>query len=96
MIGLVVARHARAGFDVRAEGLKGGPLLRVYCSTETHSWLKKSMELMGMGRTTLHAVGVDAGYRMKMDELEAAIAADRAAGAARGCTVPDCRGGCPS
>ena len=51
--------------------MRGGHGLRVYCSTETHSWLKKSMELMGMGRASLHAVGVDAGYRMKMDELKA-------------------------
>ncbi|MBS1820658.1 MAG: aminotransferase class V-fold PLP-dependent enzyme [Acidobacteria bacterium] len=87
LVGLNVGRFARSGFDVRGEGMRGGPELRVYCSTETHSWLKKSMELMGMGRSSLHAVGVDAIHRMKIDELKAAIAADRAAGLKPLCAV---------
>jgi glutamate/tyrosine decarboxylase-like PLP-dependent enzyme len=87
LIGLAVGRHARAGFDLRAEGLQAGPLLRVYCSTETHSWLKKAMELMGMGRAGLCAIGVDSGYRMKVEELRQAIATDRAAGARPVCVV---------
>jgi glutamate/tyrosine decarboxylase-like PLP-dependent enzyme len=87
LIGLAVGRHARAGFDLRAEGLRDGPLLRVYCSTETHSWLKKAMELMGMGRAGLCAIGVDSGYRMRVDELKQAIAADRAAGSRPVCVV---------
>jgi glutamate/tyrosine decarboxylase-like PLP-dependent enzyme len=87
LIGLNVGRFAKAGFDVRGEGMREGAELRVYCSTETHSWLKKSMELMGMGRACLHAVGVDAGYRIKMDELKAAIEADRAAGLKPLCVV---------
>ncbi|MBS1800707.1 MAG: aminotransferase class V-fold PLP-dependent enzyme [Acidobacteria bacterium] len=87
LIGLNVGRFARAGFDVRGEGMRGGAELRVYCSTETHSWLKKSMELMGMGRASLCAVGVDAGFRMKVDELKVAIAADRAAGRKPLCIV---------
>jgi glutamate/tyrosine decarboxylase-like PLP-dependent enzyme len=87
LIGLNVGRFAKAGFDVRGEGMRGGPELRVYCSTETHSWLKKSMELMGMGRASLHTVGVDASYRLKVDELKAAIAADRALGLKPLCVV---------
>ncbi|WP_263368390.1 pyridoxal phosphate-dependent decarboxylase family protein [Edaphobacter bradus] len=87
LVGLAVGRHARAGFDVRAEGMQGGPELRVYCSTETHSWLKKSMELMGMGRASLRSVGVDGSYRMKIAELREAIAADRAAGHRPVCVV---------
>ncbi len=67
--------------------MKDGPVLRVYCSTETHSWLKKAMELMGMGRASLRSVGVDGGYRMKVDELKEAIAADRAAGVVPLCVV---------
>lgn len=87
LIGLAVGRHAKAGFDVRAEGVRGGPGLRVYCSSEAHSWLKKAMELMGMGRVALHTVGVDAGYRMRVDELREAIASDRAAGLRPVCIV---------
>lgn len=87
LIGLAVGRYVKAGFDVRAEGVRGGPGLRVYCSSEAHSWLKKAMELMGMGRVALHAVGVDAGYSMKVDELREAIASDRAAGLRPVCVV---------
>lgn len=87
LVGLAVGRHAKAGFDLRAEGLQAGPLLRVYCSTETHSWLKKAMELMGMGRAGLCAIEVDSGYRMRVDELKQAIAADRAAGSRPVCVV---------
>ena len=37
--GLVVARHSKAGFDIRAEGLQSGvhPKLMLYGSTETHA-----------------------------------------------------------
>jgi glutamate/tyrosine decarboxylase-like PLP-dependent enzyme len=87
LIGLNIGRFARAGFDVRGEGMRGGAELRVYCSTEAHSWLKKSMEMMGMGRASLHVVGVDASYRMKVEELKAAVAADRAAGLRPLCVV---------
>jgi aromatic-L-amino-acid/L-tryptophan decarboxylase len=87
LLGLAVGRHAKAGFDVREEGMQSGPLLRVYCSTETHSWLKKAMELMGMGRTSLCSVGVDAGCRMKIAELKEAVAADRRAGLRPVCVV---------
>ncbi len=87
LLGLAVGRHARAGFDVRGEGMKDGPVLRVYCSTETHSWLKKAIELMGMGRSSLRSVGVDGGYRMRVDELKEAIAADRASGVVPLCVV---------
>jgi len=87
LLGLAVGRHAKAGFDVREQGMHGGPLLRVYCSTETHSWLKKAVELMGMGRASLCTVGVDAGYKMKVDELADATAADRSRGYRPLCVV---------
>jgi glutamate/tyrosine decarboxylase-like PLP-dependent enzyme len=82
-----VGRHAKAGFDVRADGLAGGPQLRVYCSKETHSWLPKAMEVMGEGRAGMRVVGVDSGYRMKVDELREAVRADRAAGMRPVCVV---------
>jgi glutamate/tyrosine decarboxylase-like PLP-dependent enzyme len=87
LLGLAVGRHACAGFDVREHGMQGGPLLRVYCSTETHSWLKKAIGLLGMGQVSLCATGVDASYRMRMDELKQAVVADRAAGHRPMCVV---------
>ena len=40
--GLLAARAAKAGWDIRAEGLHAGPPLTVYGSRETHSWAAKA------------------------------------------------------
>jgi glutamate/tyrosine decarboxylase-like PLP-dependent enzyme len=82
LLGLAVARNARAGFDLRAEGLQrpNTPRLLVYGSSETHSWSKKACELLGLGDSALRRVRVDGEYRADVAALRAAIAEDRAAG----------------
>jgi glutamate/tyrosine decarboxylase-like PLP-dependent enzyme len=81
VLGLAVARNARAGFDLRAEGLQGGrPRMLVYGGTETHGWAKKATELLGLGHTALRLVPVDGDYRVDVDAMRRAIEADRAAG----------------
>ncbi len=88
LVALAVARQARAGFDVREEGVgNGAPPLVVYASTEVHSSVKKAVELMGLGHRNLHLVPVDADYRIDVTALEAAIAADRAQGRRPICVV---------
>ena len=87
LLGLVVARHAKAGFDVRAGGLTAGPELRVYCSSETHSWVKKATEVMGLGRASLRAIRVGDDYRLDVGELRRSIVEDRAAGLQPICVV---------
>ena len=79
LLGLAVARHAKAGFDVREEGLQGNhPRLLVYCSTEAHMWARKSMEFLGLGHQSLRQIAVDEEYRISIPALAAQIAADRA------------------
>lgn len=78
--GLMAARVAKCGYDVRELGVMGGPPLRVYGSTETHSWIYKACESMGMGRRAFHAIPVDADYRIDLTACRAAIEADKAAG----------------
>jgi glutamate/tyrosine decarboxylase-like PLP-dependent enzyme len=82
LVGLAVARNARAGFDVRAEGLQrpGTPTLLVYGSSETHSWSKKACELLGLGDAAFRRIPVDDEFRVNVAALRAAIAEDRAAG----------------
>ena len=82
LLGLAVARNARAGFDLRAEGLQrpNTPRLLVYGSSETHSWSKKACELLGLGDSALRRIPVDDEYRVDVAALRAAIAKDRAAG----------------
>jgi aromatic-L-amino-acid decarboxylase len=82
LIGLAGARQA-AGLDVAAEGLTGRPDLpglRVYASGEAHSSIEKACMTLGLGRAALVRVPVDERFQLRVDALEAAIAADRAAG----------------
>lgn len=80
--GLVVARHAKAGFDVRELGLQGGghPKLMLYGSTETHGWAQKAAELMGLGNCAFRRVAVDENFRVDLSDLRRAVAEDRRAG----------------
>jgi aromatic-L-amino-acid/L-tryptophan decarboxylase len=78
--GLISARVAKAGFDVRAEGLQAGPPLTVYGSVETHNWIVKACETMGMGRRAFRAAPVDADCRIDVDACHEMIAADIADG----------------
>jgi glutamate/tyrosine decarboxylase-like PLP-dependent enzyme len=54
--------------------------LTVYASTETHSWLVKACETMGLGRRAFRAAPVDAEYRIDVAACRALIEADLAAG----------------
>ncbi len=88
LIGLAVARNAKAGFDIRKEGVAAAPgMMTVYCSTETHSSVQKAVELMGLGSKALRKIPVDNNYRMAFSQLEKMIAEDRAAGHLPICVV---------
>ncbi|TCK72072.1 pyridoxal phosphate-dependent decarboxylase family protein [Acidipila rosea] len=81
LIGLAVARHAKAGFDIRKDGLQGvSARLTVYCSAETHMWAQKSMELLGLGSRSLRRIAVDAESRIDIAGLRKQIAQDKVAG----------------
>jgi len=87
LVGLAIAKVRRAGWDVRIEGLAGHPPLVAYVSEEGHSCLDKSIELLGVGRNQLRKIPVDSDYRILVDALEEAIAADLAAGLQPFCLI---------
>jgi glutamate/tyrosine decarboxylase-like PLP-dependent enzyme len=89
LVGLAVGRNSNAGFDVRREGVAAAPpgRLVLYGSTEMHSSLQKSAELLGLGDEALRRIPVNAAYEMDVAALEAAIAADRAAGHRPFCVI---------
>jgi aromatic-L-amino-acid decarboxylase len=88
LVGLTVARNAGAGWDVRVEGVAGGPKpLVAYMSTEGHESIVKAIELLGLGRKAIRRLPVDGKFRMDLAALRRAIAADRAAGRHPFCVV---------
>ena len=89
IIGITVARHARAGFPVRDLGLQDPkvPKLIYYCSSEVHGWAQKGVELLGIGNDSLRRIAVDASFRIDVPQLRAAIDADRRAGHRPVCVI---------
>ena len=79
LIGLAVARHAKAGFDVREHGLQGyrGPRLVFYASSETHGWCQKAAELLGLGNSAFRRVQTHRDFRMDVAALRALMEEDR-------------------
>jgi aromatic-L-amino-acid decarboxylase len=79
----IAAAREAAVPQVRQLGLAGRadvPRLRVYCSDQAHSSIDKGVILAGLGHQALRRIPSDAEFRMRPDELRAAIAEDRAAG----------------
>lgn len=65
-----------------AAGLKAAEFASaaVYLTSQAHHCIEKALHLAGLGEAPVRFVEMDDGYRMRPDALEAAIAADRAAG----------------
>ena len=86
-IGLAVARHAKAGFDIREEGLQGAnrPRMVFYGSTETHSWASKAAELLGLGRSAFRKVAVDDAGRLDVARLSGGNCSGSCAGGSSVC-----------
>ncbi len=76
------ARAEKADWDLRQEGLAGrsGGGLRVYASSETHTWIQKAADLAGLGTSAIRWIPADGDLRMDVDALRRAMEADAAAG----------------
>jgi aromatic-L-amino-acid decarboxylase len=81
LTGLAVMRYVKAQVKVRAEGLQAenAPMV-VYTSTQGHSCIEKSVEMLGLGHDYLRKIPVDSQFRMDLDQLKTQIATDRANG----------------
>ena len=69
---LAAARHrvlARAGWNVEADGLFGAPPVTVVTGEEVHPTVRKSLGMLGFGRSRLSYVPVDGQGRMRADAL---------------------------
>ncbi|HML30589.1 MAG TPA: pyridoxal-dependent decarboxylase, partial [Hyphomicrobium sp.] len=78
----IIAKTDAIGIQSRTQGLMnvGRPLI-AYTSSEAHSCIAQALQLSGIGSINLRQISVDASRRMRVDELDRAIIADRQAGA---------------
>jgi glutamate/tyrosine decarboxylase-like PLP-dependent enzyme len=75
LVCFLAARQAKAGRDIRKEGL-GGDRLRVYCSKETHTWIQKAADISGLGTDAIRWIPADDRMRMDVAALRQQIAID--------------------
>jgi glutamate/tyrosine decarboxylase-like PLP-dependent enzyme len=81
LIGIAVARNAKAEVDLNQSGIAAAPRRMVlYASSETHNSVRKAVALLGLGRESLREIPVDQGHRIDLTALRRAISADVAAG----------------
>ena len=80
---LLAARERASGGAANRHGGGGaqGQRLTVYTSRHAHSSIEKGVKIAGLGSDNLRLVDADSRHAMRTHALEAAIAADRAAGA---------------
>lgn len=85
---LSAALHDKYGEDFRRTGLQGRakPLV-LYTSAEAHRCIEKDAVILGLGLDNVRKIPVDENCRMRVDLLQAAVAADRRAGREPLCVV---------
>jgi glutamate/tyrosine decarboxylase-like PLP-dependent enzyme len=80
IVGFLAARAAKAGWDVRTEGVSGGRRLFAYASAETHTWIQKAADLTGIGTASIRWIPTDARLRMDVAALRRQVDDDVASG----------------
>jgi glutamate/tyrosine decarboxylase-like PLP-dependent enzyme len=79
LVCFLAARQVNAGCDVRKEGVHGARL-RVYCSSETHTWIQKAADISGLGTNAIRWIQVNDRLQMDVAALRRQIANDLNAG----------------
>ena len=83
LLALAAARESKPELAIREKGMAGRtdlPRLRIYTSAHAHSSVDKAAITLGFGHENVVHIDTDADFRMRVDALEAAVRADRAAG----------------
>ncbi|MCG3269311.1 pyridoxal-dependent decarboxylase [Yoonia sp. I 8.24] len=78
LIALKSARDRMNNFAARTSGVQPG--LVGYTSTQTHSCVARTFDMLGLGSDALRKIPVNDAFEMDTVALQAAIASDRAAG----------------
>lgn len=86
---IAMARE-KLNLKIRERGMSGRtdlPLLRVYCSEQTHSSIDKTVILLGLGQKSLVKISTNEQFEIDVEDLREAIADDIAAGHLPFCVV---------
>ncbi len=87
---IAMARE-KLNLGIRERGMSGRtdlPLLRVYCSEQTHSSIDKAVILLGLGQKSLVKIPTNERFEMDVEKLREAIADDKSAGHLPFCVIP--------
>jgi aromatic-L-amino-acid decarboxylase len=84
IVAFIVARKAKATWDIRAKGLTDPESRRLVCygSGEMHTWISKAADLCGLGTASIRWIPIDDEHRLRPDALRQQIKDDLAAGLA--------------
>jgi aromatic-L-amino-acid decarboxylase len=80
LVGLGAARQRafeRIDHDPARDGLPPHPRCRIYASSEVHHVVTRSAAVLGLGRRAVAGIAVDDDQRIDLDDLRAALEADR-------------------
>jgi aromatic-L-amino-acid decarboxylase len=86
----IAAAREASGLRIREEGLAGRtdvPRLRLYTSEQAHSSIEKAAIVLGLGQAGVKKIPVDEEFRLRPQDLEAAIKEDLKAGWKPFCVV---------
>jgi glutamate/tyrosine decarboxylase-like PLP-dependent enzyme len=75
-IGLLAARAAAGGMNLRKQGVRAMRPLRCYCSRETHTWIEKAADMAGLGTDSVRWISCDDRYRLDICALRAQVEQD--------------------
>ena len=89
LIGLAVARNAKAETDLRKTGLRQSvdSSMLLYASSEIHSSVQKAVELLGLGSDALRMIPANTEFQIDLEKLAEAIREDRRRGHRPFCVV---------
>lgn len=80
LIGLALARSQCAGWDVRTEGLRGGPQLTIYMSSQVHDTIERAAQILGIGDAGIRHIETGSDLSMDISALRTALDSDITAG----------------
>jgi aromatic-L-amino-acid decarboxylase len=88
VIALTTARYAKTNYDVRRHGVRTDKGCLVgYTSTEAHSCIARTFDMLGLGFDALRSIPVDDEYRMDISALRQAIRDDLEGGYQPFCVI---------